>query len=84
MDGEEGELGHVLEKQKNDGGCVGLYRTILHQVRPWLLSCQSCVPMSVIKFRSSFQNLFYQEDVGSPDAGTDSHDWGRWNLVTYL
>jgi hypothetical protein len=41
------ELGHVLEKQKNDGGCVGLYRTILHQgTAQRLLSCQSCMPMS--------------------------------------
>jgi hypothetical protein len=73
--GRKAELGHVLEKQKNDGGCVGLYRTILHQVSGF--SCQSCVPMSVIKFPRHFRTCFIKKILALQMRGTDSHDWGR-------
>jgi hypothetical protein len=68
--------------EESDGGCRPLPGDTASRCGP--ASCQSCVPMSAIKFARHFEPVC-KEDIGSPDAGTDSHDWGRrWNLVTYL
>jgi hypothetical protein len=45
------------------------------------LSCQSCVPMSVIKFRRHFRTCFIR-DIGSPDAvpiHMDGEEGGTWS-----
>jgi hypothetical protein len=58
MDGEE--LGHVREAEKTTVGVSAFTeRYCIKGAAQRLLSCQSCVRCP-IKFRSSFQNLFYQ------------------------
>jgi hypothetical protein len=83
MDWEEGELGHVLEKQKKDDGGCGLYRTILHQgaaQRPILpVACDVTRSNSIV-----ISEPVLSKKILALRCEVPIHMDGEAELVTYL